>query len=123
MSFLNHCVIACATLIFSSHAFASEPNFGAIAFSATTGATGTAVAMPSRDAARKQALNDCRRHANDCKVVSWFFGGACGAVAQGKNGKWGAGWAQTQNVADTKALRRCHRNGTQCVLKRQQCSG
>ena len=117
------CAVAGFMQMSSSLAAASGPNFGAIAFSPATGAIGSSIKMPTRAAAKRQALIDCRRHASDCRVVSWFFGGTCGALAQGKDGGWGAGWAPTKRIADSKALRRCLRTSAGCVIKRRVCSG
>jgi len=94
--------------------------FGAIAYSATTGAQGWSYDYATREAAESAALTNCRQHAGDCAVPIWFQN-ACGAVAAGPNG-WGSGWGVTQALAETYALQSCAQHSTSCNILRWVCT-
>ena len=94
--------------------------FGAIAYSASTGAQGWAYDYPSREAAEAAALANCGQHAADCGVPIWFQN-ACGALAVGPSG-WGSGWGVTQALAETYALQVCAQNSTACNVQRWVCT-
>ena len=67
-------------LLGAATAAAAGDNFGAIAFSSSSGATGYSYDYDSRDGAEERALQEC---GPGCKVVLWFKN-ACGALAVGK---------------------------------------
>lgn len=94
--------------------------YGAIAYSAGTGAHGWASNHPSRKAAERVALSNCRKHAADCKTQVWFKN-ACGALATGKGG-FGTAWGNAQNAVDDEALKLCAKHAKGCTVVRRVCS-
>jgi hypothetical protein len=107
--------------IFSGAALAQD-YFGAIAYSARSGANGWAKDHASREAAEKAALAACGKHAKDCSVLVWFRNG-CGAVAVGaKTSIPGYGWGTTQALADAEAMKGCARHTKGCRIKHQVCT-
>ena len=107
-------VVSCAAL--------AQDYFGAIAYSARSGANGWAKDHPSREAAEKAALAACRPHANDCRAVLWFKNG-CGALAAGAKAHiYGYGWGTTQALADAEALKGCSKHARDCKVKHQVCT-
>src|ERR1700681_405368 len=75
---------------------AAADNFGAIAFSASSGAAGYSYDYASRDEAEERALQECGR---GCEVVLWFKN-ACGALAVGTGNGYGSGWAASRSEAE-----------------------
>jgi hypothetical protein len=74
-------------------------------------AIGSAVRYPSKAAARRAALQQCRRRAGRrCKVASsWNIG--CGYIVTGRK-RSGAGWAVGKTMAE--ARRKCRARGYRC---------
>ena len=108
-------------MIFSCAALAQD-YFGAIAYSARSGANGWAKDHASREAAEKAALAACSNHAKDCRAVLWFKNG-CGALASGARPHiYGYGWGTTQALADAEALKGCAKNARDCKLNHQVCT-
>jgi serine/threonine-protein kinase len=93
-------------------------NFGAIAFSPATGATGYTYDMPTREVAEERALQQCGAR---CRTVLWFRN-ACGALAVGNNG-FGSAWAPQQRAAALMALDRCRQRTSECRIKVTACAG
>lgn len=94
--------------------------YGAIAYSLGTGAHGWANDHPSRPAAEKAALANCRKFAKDCKAVVWFKN-ACGAIAVGSKG-YGWGWGEKQAAAEIEALKSCSKHTMGCTVHRHVCT-
>ena len=94
--------------------------FGAIAYSASTGAQGWAYDYATREAAESAAVANCQQHAGDCAVPIWFQN-ACGALAVGPTG-WGSGWGVTRALAETYALQVCGQNSQSCNVQRWVCT-
>jgi hypothetical protein len=94
--------------------------YGAIAYSLGTGAHGWANDHPSRAAAEKAALANCRKFAKDCKAVVWFKN-ACGAIAVGSKG-YGWGWGEKQAAAEIEALKSCSKHTMGCTVHRHVCT-
>ncbi len=99
---------------------AAAQNYGAIAYSPSTGADGWAVNYPSRAMAERVALQDCRRYADDCAVQLWFRD-ACGALAVGANG-YGTGWGTSPGIADSYAIQTCRKYTSNCAVRRRECT-
>ena len=99
---------------------AEANNYGAIAYSQSTGASGRSWDYRSRAAAERAALNNCYRHAGDCRVI--WFRNACGAVAVGNGGGWGSAWANTRRQAQNAAIRSCRRYTSGCQVRVWQCT-
>jgi serine/threonine-protein kinase len=98
----------------------AEDYFGAIAYSAKSGAQGWSNNHPSREAAEKAALKACRKHAQDCKAVVWFQNG-CGALAVSSK-VYGWGWGTTQTLADAQAIKACSAHAKHCQVTRRLCT-
>lgn len=100
-------------------------NFGAIAYSDSTGAYGWAYNYDSRQGAERAAIGFCRDtedEAQDCRVLAWF-NGACGALAIDPDGPYGADWGRTRQDAATKALVVCRESGGEaCEVEQVVCA-
>lgn len=95
--------------------------YGAIAVSPSSKALGWSFDYGSRGKAQRVALAKCRQHAGDCKIATWFKN-ACGAIAFGGNGGWGADWGRSVANAKWKAKKRCKRYDSHCKVNRWVCT-
>jgi serine/threonine-protein kinase len=93
--------------------------FGAIAYSASSGAWGTSYDYQTRAEAEQRALSRCAQ--GDCQVRVWFRN-ACGALAVGRGNCMGWGWASDKDEAQRKALNNCRQYGTGCSVKCWACT-
>jgi hypothetical protein len=109
-------VVAVLTAGFSSQAFAYD-NYGAIAFSNSTGAWGTAYDYGSRQSAEQAAVNRCGA---GCFAVVWFRN-ACGALASTRDHGYGSGWATDLGVAQNIAIQGCSQYGS-CTITAWACT-
>lgn len=82
-------------------------------------ALGWSYNYPSRAPAEKRALKHC---AGVCKIAIWFTN-ACGAIAIGADGRWGADWGTDSAKAERKAVLACENVSSNCVVERRVCSG
>ena len=114
--------IAAAICLMSGVAGAHADSFGAISLSPSTGATGWSHDFRTRWQDEDAAQSYCYRNARDCRVAIWFKN-ACGAVARGPDGGWGADWAENSRRAQRAALAACSRHSYNCQVIRWQCSG
>lgn len=116
---LSKYVAVVAVLIagFISQAFAYD-YYGAIAFSNSTGAWGTAYDYGSRASAEQAALNRCQEPG--CAVRVWFRN-ACGALASNSKHDYGWGWAVDLGQAQNIALRECSTYGG-CSITTWACT-
>jgi hypothetical protein len=110
--------VAAFFALFGSAARAADDNFGAIAFSSGTGATGYSYDYDSRDDAEERALQEC---GPGCKVVLWFKNG-CGALAVGEGNGSGTGWAASRTEAENLAIGYCRQNTSGCEISRWACT-
>lgn len=101
-------------------AFAKN-KYGAIAVSPSTKALGWSYNYNSKSYAQSVALAHCRKHASDCRIANWFRN-ACGAIAFGRNGGWGADWGTSVGNAKWKAVKRCRRHDSGCKAVRWVCT-
>ena len=100
---------------------ASAQQYGAIAYSPDSGASGYAT-RNSKLRAEQWAMYYCNQNANDCRVVSTFHK-ACGAVAQGENGGWGStSRGANQSQAQNRALAACSEHDDNCQVTKWVCS-
>ncbi len=95
--------------------------WGTIAFSPSTHATGWSYNKVNEVDGELAALNACDRYASDC-ITAINFHDACGALAIGSNGGWGAAWGYDDADAQFKALDICTVNDEGCEVVRWQCS-
>jgi len=99
---------------------AQAQNFGAIAYSPSSGANGYSYDYGSRGGAQNRAMSECRKRARDCRIAIWFKN-ACGAVATGRNG-WGSGWGNDRNRAELEAIKSCNQHSGGCRIKVYACT-
>ncbi len=95
--------------------------FGAIAISPSSKAMGWSYNYNSKWKANQVALRKCRQYASDCRIATWFRN-ACGAVAVGANGGWGAHWGRSIKNAKWKAKKMCRRHDSYCQVRRWVCT-
>ena len=100
---------------------AEAASFGAIAFSPDTGAAGYSTRRVSRANAQEWALYYCDQYAYDCRIAVNFHN-ACGAVARGRNGGWGADWGYSRAEAQNDAITACRRHDRGCRIIQWACS-
>jgi hypothetical protein len=75
---------------------AQAVEWGSIYYSPSTRATGFSHNYDTQGQAERAAINHCR--GDDC-TYAISFRNACGAVAAGTNGGWGADWGTSGNSA------------------------
>lgn len=111
----------CALALLAVPANAQQQSWGAIAYSPSTGATGWSYDAVNEVDAELRALGFCDENADDCESVITFRE-ACGAVARGANGGWGADWGIDGEIAQELALAQCAQHDDGCRVIRWQCS-
>ncbi|MCC7271999.1 MAG: DUF4189 domain-containing protein [Alphaproteobacteria bacterium] len=95
--------------------------WGAIAFSAQTGAWGYSFDHDSRGRADRVALGHCGRRAPDCRIVTSFVN-ACGALAvQGRTAAGGTGKSRAEAEAASLAACRATAGGG-CAVTAWACN-
>ena len=95
--------------------------WGSIAFSPSTGANGYSHNYDTKPTAQSWAMYYCGQNASDCRIVT-NFQNACGALARGSNGGWGANWGTTRANAEANAINACRGNDRGCRVTRWVCS-
>ena len=113
-------VAALAAMVMMTAPLAAA-EWGTIAYSPGTGATGYSNNWPNEVDAEITALNGCGKHASDCVTAVSFHDG-CGALAVGSSGGWGADWGENRAGAEWAALARCGDYDNGCRVRRWQCS-
>lgn len=112
--------VVAALLMFQPSGAHAQNNFGAIAYSPSSGAIGWAYDYSSRGAAERAARRACSRRGRGCRGAVWFRN-ACGALATGPNG-WGSGWGVTRALAEKWARRTCSKHTSNCRVIRWVCT-
>lgn len=98
----------------------ADDNYGAIAYSESTGNWGSSYDYGSRQQAENVALRSCK--SDDCEVKAWFKN-SCGALAAGDNGALGWSWAaDDREEAESRALSECRANGSNCQILCWACT-
>lgn len=95
-------------------------DFGAIAYSRSTGSTGWSNKRDTRDEAESSALEYCGE--GDCEIEVWFDG-TCAAIATGNDGqpRWALG--ATAQEAQTNSVAKCQdEGGGTCEVRETACS-
>jgi hypothetical protein len=100
---------------------AALADYGAIAYSPSTGAYGYSNGYGSRGSAERAAMRNCRANGSGCQTALWFQS-ACGAVAKGPDG-WGSGWAASKAGAQSQAIASCRQYSGSCRIVVWSCSG
>jgi serine/threonine-protein kinase len=101
---------------------ANAASWGAIAFSQSTQALGWTHDYKNERAAENSAMSRCGQYADDCEIAVSFHN-ACGAIAVGRNGGWGADWGNDDWEAKQNAIGICSEHDSGCRVIRWQCSG
>jgi len=98
------------------------PSYGAIAYGRTSGAWGSSYQWESQAKAESVALENCKKHGDDCEVMVWFHD-YCAAVAadDGAGAYWALG--DGEGEAREKAQGKCvEAGGKNCEIEAAQCS-
>lgn len=99
----------------------ARENYGSIAYSPSTKATGYVWDRRSKQAAINDALEACFEYADDCVTAINYWNGACGAVAYGDRG-WAGGSGGDGEEAQADALYNCEERTQNCRVRRWQCT-
>ena len=94
-------------------------NYGAIAYSSSTGRYGYSHDFGSRAEAENYAVSQCGM--SDCAVKVWFRN-ACGALAVGQRGGMGWGWSGSRGGAENIALNECQARTSGCSVRAWSCT-
>ena len=92
-------------------------DFGAIAYSSSTGSYGWSNNYATRDAAENRALQECESFsgAGDCFVAVWVEN-AWASLAKASNLAYGWAWNTDKSQAEINALQECSQRGSNCSL-------
>ncbi len=92
-------------------------DFGAIAYSPSTGAAGWSYNYATRDAAENRALRECESSSGkgDCFVAVWVRD-AWASLARAANLAYGWAWNTDKCTAQINALQECSQRGLDCSL-------
>jgi hypothetical protein len=97
--------------------------YGALAYSRSTGAYGYAYDHDSEARAKRAALNNCGRRAPDCQVVITFID-QCGALAETPKREVSSGLGKTRKEAEDRSVEACRAaGGKDCSVAAWTCSG
>ncbi|HTS42391.1 MAG TPA: DUF4189 domain-containing protein [Xanthobacteraceae bacterium] len=95
-------------------------SYGAIAYSASSGAYGYSEKYANRAQAESRAREECGK--SDCEIAAWFYN-SCGAPAADDDGAWGGAQGANETSARQAALARCEKEGGRnCKVIATQCS-
>ena len=110
-------VLVVVLLLCAAVASAGE-NWGALAYSSSTGRYGYGYDYATKQEAVDAAEDRCGE--DDCEAVVWFYNG-CGAFAAGRGG---TGWAvgDSKQAVQAKALRECNKRGSNCQIVGWACT-
>lgn len=99
----------------------SADEWGALAYSYSTGAYGFSYDHDTQQEAINAAVEACDE--DDCKAVVWFRN-SCGAFANATGNDPGYGWGigDDKDEASAVALSECRKRGTGCKIVRWQCT-
>ena len=119
---INLVAIAVATAACSAPSLAAADQlYGALAYSQKSGSYGWSIDAQSQADAENSAINECYKRAGDCQSAIWFRD-ACGAIAVGEDGGWGADWGRNKTAARNKAMNVCNGYTYNCKVVVTQCT-
>lgn len=114
---------ALAALLFAGAPAEAQGVYAALAISTSTGAYGYGYNYATQAQAEERALNECKKHAQDCRVYARFQR-QCIAIARAKNNAFGWAYGYTSEERGERALNECAaRNGPDCKVLTRFCSG
>lgn len=102
----------------SPHVLASEDNYGAIAYSTSSGNYGYSYDYSSQWEAEQAALDRCND--DDCEILVWFANN-CAALAKGRAGI-GYAYGNSQAEAESLALDKCSDHTSGCRVLCWACN-
>ncbi len=98
----------------------AQDNYGAIAYSESSGKWGYSYDYGSRGQAENAALRRCK--SGDCEIKLWFKN-SCGALAKGDKGALGWLWAaEGRREAESRALSESRARGSNCRILCWTCT-
>ncbi|WP_431635328.1 DUF4189 domain-containing protein [Dyella sp. KULCS107] len=98
-----------------------ESRWLAVATDAPNGVLGTALDLPTRNAAESAAMQDCvNKGGTECEI-SLSLGNGCAALAAGKTG-FNVRGGETEDEARTRAMKTCDAATTGCAVYFSACS-
>lgn len=112
-------ILAALMVLTAATSGAQAVEWGSIYYSPSTHATGFSHHYDTQRQAERAAASYCS--GGDCEYAI-SFRNACGAVAVGRNGGWGADWGTTGNSAQSNAVDACRAHDRGCSVVRWQCS-
>jgi hypothetical protein len=97
--------------------YGGADEYGAIAYSPSTGAAGWSWNYATRNAAENRALLECEKYSGkqDCFIAVWVRN-AWAALAKASNLAYGWAWNTDKSKAQTNALENCSKYGMNCSL-------
>jgi hypothetical protein len=111
--------LAALMMLMTAVSGAQAVEWGSIYYSPSSHATGFSHNYDTQRQAERAAASYCDY--DDC-TYAISFRNACGAVAVGQRGGWGADWGTTGNSAQRNAVNACRRHDRGCSVVRWQCS-
>lgn len=120
-AYLLRAAMIAAALLMATSGMAEATNYGAIAYSPSSGARAYSTDYSTRAGAETRALNECRARGRGCKIVMWFKN-ACGALAVGNGGGWGSAWAGSRQAAENRAIDNCSAHAGGCSVRTWVCT-
>ncbi len=101
----------------------ANANYGAMAYSVSTGSHGYSYDYATPQQATNVAIRFCEQYAQagDCKSLVVFKNG-CGALARASDYSAGSGWGANRAAAESYALQSCQRYGPNCKVIRWVCT-
>ena len=114
---------ALAALLFAGAPAAAQGVHAALAISPSTGAYGYGYNYNTPALAEERAMNECKKHAQDCRVYARFQR-QCIAIARASNNAFGWAYGFSTQERGERALNECAgRNGNDCKVVTRFCSG
>lgn len=114
---------AIAALVLMGAPAHAQGVYGALAISPSTGAYGFGYNYDTDAQARERAMNECRKHAQDCRVYTTFQR-QCISIARAGNNAFGWALGYSREERPERALNECAaRGGGDCKIITQFCSG
>jgi serine/threonine-protein kinase len=114
---------ALAALVAVSAEARAQGVHAALAISPSTGAYGYGYNYDTPAQARDRAMNECRKHAQDCQVYATFQR-QCISIARASNNSFGWATGYPREERPERALNECAaRGGNDCKVVTSFCSG
>ena len=98
-------------------------SYGAIAYGARSRSDGFSFGRGTADNADRDAMYECAKFANDCKVVVTFSNSCAALAVVESTGDWALGRGAKSEEAQAKAMIACaSAYGVKCQIKRWVCA-